>query len=201
MPIPMEKGDLRKTIELWKQFFEENPGKKNHLKVTLSQIQGGVCHHCNENLTEPSKSAIERLLPYAKGGRDRPEDTVLICGKCNKMKSDKRQVSTHLPIELYDRVSEWRDKEMPGKTMSQVVSYAMRSLLSDDATPVVSGEMTQMKKKSDEYDRLKLRAESLEKALFPLFEQIAPMMGYSRTNPFEKYISNDPTDRYDKGWV
>ena len=193
--------------KLWRDWFEmqrkadRGISQKDILKNTLAGLQGYSCHSCHEPLGDPTKATIKRLIPYSKGGRDRPEDAVLLCPKCSLEQSEKRQVSAHLTRDVYAQVEEWRDRELPGRPISEVVSLAMNWLVSENAVPLDRGELSQLKKKAEEYDDLKGRMESIEKTLFTLFEKIAPKLGYSRTNPYLGYISEDSNDGDGSEWV
>ena len=87
--------DLRKSIDSLQRTDQGKlPHPRTHAKQLYGEqegkcggLRGGGCgdHHRIGNLE------VDHIVPKSKGGTDHPSNLQLLCGACNKMKSDKPQ--------------------------------------------------------------------------------------------------------------
>ena len=134
------------------------------LKLELAIHQEGKCSDCDAPIN-PRTAILHRILPYSKGGRDRIEDTALLCEECGAAKMRKKQLSTHIPARMYDTVVEWRDATMPEWSMSQVTAFALEQLVSTDRVSMDRDRFSVITSKAEEADATRKELQSMKKML------------------------------------
>ena len=134
------------------------------LKFELATLQEGNCSACDTPIN-PRTAILYRTLPYSKGGRDRMEDTTLLCEECGDAKLRKKQLSTHVPARMYDKVVEWRDATTPEWSMSQVTAFALEQLVSTDRMSMDRDTFSDMTSKAEEADATRKELQSMKKML------------------------------------
>ncbi len=59
-------------------------------KQFVYERQKGLCKGCKEKL--PLKTLeMDHIIPYSRGGTDKPSNLQMLCGSCNKSKGDGTQ--------------------------------------------------------------------------------------------------------------
>lgn len=80
MYIPKVIRLIKAIRSLWKK---EVPWSKGSVHIR----DGYVCQYCGTNIPK-KKATIDHVLPVAKGGKNRWDNTVCCCFECNNKKED-----------------------------------------------------------------------------------------------------------------
>jgi len=134
------------------------------LKIELAFLQEGKCSGCDGPI-KPRTAVLYRTLPYSKGGGDRVEDTTLLCEECGAAKLRKKQLSTHIPVRMYDMVVEWRDATKPEWSMSQVTAFALEQLVTQDTYNFDRDTFLALSSKAEAADAAMKEIESMKEML------------------------------------
>ena len=77
---------------------ERYAGQKH--RKAVGEAQGWKCKFCQRDISGKGASALDHIIPIARGGTSDPDNLQLLCRRCNMRKSD------HAPDEHLDRYME-----------------------------------------------------------------------------------------------
>ncbi len=91
-PIRSDDGETGSPILKTKQKIAEPPGPKmsraEMVKFLIEQ-NGMVCQGCDRQFDDPLYLQLDHKTPRAEGGLNHISNRMLLCGPCNRIKSDK----------------------------------------------------------------------------------------------------------------
>jgi len=74
------------------------------IKQRLYKEQDGKCNACGQDF-ESRNLEIDYIIPKAKGGGDYYENYQLLCGQCNRIKSNRPMEYMRMKIEMHERMT------------------------------------------------------------------------------------------------
>lgn len=81
-----------KRAALAKQVVGRGRDKKRmftgKIRAVIYTRDGGVCWYCKASVA-PSRTQIDHVIPWSRGGRTNAHNGVVSCGPCNRTKSAK----------------------------------------------------------------------------------------------------------------
>lgn len=77
---------------------ERHAGQKH--RNAVGEAQGWKCKFCQRDISGKGSSALDHIIPIARGGTSEPDNLQLLCRRCNIRKRD------HAPDERLDRYME-----------------------------------------------------------------------------------------------
>ena len=91
-PIRSDEGETAAPILKTKQKIAEPPGPKMsraEMVDFLIEQHGTLCQGCDRQFDDPLYLQLDHKTPRAEGGLNHISNRMLLCGPCNRIKSDK----------------------------------------------------------------------------------------------------------------
>ena len=75
---------------------QEPPGPRmstEEIKASLIELDGLICQGCDRTFDDPSYLEVDHIVPRSDGGVDHISNRMLVCGPCNRIKSNRYTLS------------------------------------------------------------------------------------------------------------